>query len=86
MLLHPPFPRPSSVFVGRADELRRVGELLPIDVLFLVYGMAGVGKSEFVYEAIECARQAPRFAGAPALLLRAQAGQGAAALLADLLG
>lgn len=84
MLLHPPFPRSSSAFVGRGDELRRIDELVGSEVLFLVYGLAGMGKSEFVYKAIEEARLTPRFRSAPALLLQAREGYRAEHLLSIL--
>ena len=45
----PPFPRAAPTFVGRQRELQRVLDLLDSDVLFLVYGVGGIGKSEFVY-------------------------------------
>ncbi|HEX2569508.1 MAG TPA: AAA family ATPase [Polyangia bacterium] len=75
MQLHLPFPRSTSAFVGRKDELQRVGELLGTEALFLVYGIAGIGKSEFVYKAIEEAQKTPRFRSAPPILLQARADQ-----------
>lgn len=84
MLLHPPFPRSSGAFVDREHELGRTAELIGAEVLFLVYGLAGIGKSEFVYKAIEEARQTPRFRSAPALLLQAREGYRAEHLLSIL--
>lgn len=56
MRLHPPFPRPCSVFVGRVEERQRVLSFLDSEVLFLIYGIAGIGKSEFVYHLAEAAQ------------------------------
>jgi hypothetical protein len=84
MLLHPPFPRPSSGFVGRSEERRRVAELLSSEVLYLVYGIAGIGKSEFVYQAIEDARGTPRFSGASAVFAKALFGQSLGEFVAQL--
>ena len=46
MLLHPPFPRSSSLFTGRREELLRIAGLLEHEVLFLVYGIAGIGNGD----------------------------------------
>lgn len=81
MSLHPLFPRPCSAFVGRTDALRRTGELLPTEVLFLIYGVAGIGKSEFVYRVVEAAQQTPQFARAKAVLVTAQREQTGAQLV-----
>ncbi|HEU4536576.1 MAG TPA: ATP-binding protein, partial [Polyangiaceae bacterium] len=71
----PPFPRPVSGFVGREAELARVRALLPREALFLVYGVAGIGKSEFVYKMVEEARALAPLRRAPALAVAARAGQ-----------
>ncbi len=71
-LLAPPFPRAVNLFVGRQEELSRVRELLKDEVLFLVYGIGGIGKSEFVYKVIEEARASPPFRSAPPLLVQAR--------------
>src|SRR5262249_46268864 len=55
----PLFPHPVSGFVGRERELARVRSTLPREPLFLVYGVAGIGKSELVYKLVEEARALP---------------------------
>lgn len=75
MRLHPSFPRPCSVFVGRSGELRRALTLLPTEPLCLVYGIAGIGKSEFVYQLVEHARKLPPLDAMDALLVCPQPGQ-----------
>lgn len=84
MSLHPLFPRPCSAFVGRSDALRRTSELLPTEVLFLVYGVAGIGKSEFVYRVVEAAQQTPQFSRAKAVLVTAQREQTGAQLVTQI--
>lgn len=71
----PPFPRPVSGFVGREAELSRARTLLSREALFLIYGVAGIGKSEFVYKLVEEARSLGPLRRAPALVLSARAGQ-----------
>ncbi|HEU4411616.1 MAG TPA: helix-turn-helix domain-containing protein [Polyangiaceae bacterium] len=71
----PPFPRPVSGFVGREAELARARGLLSREALFLIYGVAGIGKSEFVYKMVEEARSLGALRRAPALALPARAGQ-----------
>ena len=68
----PPFPRPVSGFVGREAELARARSLLPRETLFLVYGVAGLGKSEFVYKVVEEARALPALRHAATLSLSAR--------------
>ncbi len=46
-------------FVGREPELARITELLDEEVLFVIYGVAGVGKTELAYRAFELARARP---------------------------
>ena len=75
MPLHAPFPRASSAFVGRRDELARVEELFADEVLFLVYGIAGIGKTEFVYKVFGEAQKLARLRAATPLLIQARAGQ-----------
>lgn len=53
MRLHSAFPRSCSVFTGRTAELQRALSLLPSTALLVVYGLAGIGKSEFVYRLVE---------------------------------
>lgn len=48
--IHVPFPRPSSSWAGRSRLIDRVLELFEGEVVFLVYGPAGIGKTELVYE------------------------------------
>lgn len=69
----PPFPRPVNGFVGREAELARARSLLSRETLFLVYGVAGIGKSEFVYKVVEEARALPAFRRAATLSLSARA-------------
>src|SRR5215470_6372433 len=54
-------PRATLAFVGREAELARVADLLDDEVLFLIYGVAGIGKSEFAYRTIELARARPEW-------------------------
>src|SRR5688500_16493741 len=51
-----PFPQPVATFVGRRDELARIGDLLQTCAVTLVYGVAGIGKTELCYRAIADAR------------------------------
>ncbi|MDC3982188.1 AAA family ATPase [Polyangium jinanense] len=69
-----PFPRAVTDFVGREAELSRVRALLPREPLFLVYGVAGIGKSEFVYKIVEEARSLPALRRASTIALAARAG------------
>ena len=65
----PPFPRAVRTFTGRQKELSRALSLLETEVLFLVYGVSGIGKSEFVYKLIEQARATPPWDGAQLILV-----------------
>jgi len=69
-----PFPRPVNDFVGRETELSRVRALLPREPLYLIYGVAGIGKTEFVYKIVEEARGLPALRRAPAIALAARQG------------
>jgi hypothetical protein len=69
-----PFPRPVGTFVGREDELRRVHELGEREVVFLIYGVGGIGKTELAYKAIEELRAREPWAKHEPVLLRAGAG------------
>jgi tetratricopeptide (TPR) repeat protein len=71
----PLFPRPVSSFVGREAELARARSLLARESLFFIYGVAGVGKSEFVYKLVDEARSLGPLRRAPALALSAREGQ-----------
>ena len=64
-----PFPRAVRTFTGRQKELARALALLDTEVLFLVYGVSGIGKSEFVYKLIEQARASPPWDGAQLVLV-----------------
>ncbi|HXT23060.1 MAG TPA: hypothetical protein VN923_20090, partial [Thermoanaerobaculia bacterium] len=70
----PPFPRPVNGFVGREPELSRVRALLPREPLFLIYGVAGIGKSEFVYKIVEEARAVPSLRRASTIAVSARVG------------
>lgn len=82
--LSPPFPRAVATWVGRAAELARALELLDGETLHLFYGVGGVGKSELVFKLVEEAQRTPRWSDAPAVVLAAQPGLGAAHLAAAL--
>jgi DNA-binding response OmpR family regulator len=60
--------------VGRDTELLRIGELLDEEVLFLIYGVAGIGKTELALRALEIARQRPRWKHALPTLVQVQPG------------
>lgn len=68
----PPFPRAVSRFVGRDVELARLRALLPREALFLVYGVAGIGKSELVYKLVEEARALPALRRAATIAVSAR--------------
>jgi len=78
------FPQPVATFVGRRDELARIAELLDASVVTLIYGVAGIGKTELGYQVIAEARRAGRFAGAAAVLWRVTPGSGLDAAAAAL--
>ncbi len=69
-------PQPISTFVGRVDQRARLGALLADQVVCLIYGVAGIGKTELCYRVAADARAAGPLAGAPARLWRATAGAG----------
>src|SRR4051794_3553781 len=66
------FPRPVGTFVGREEELGRVRELAEREVLFLVYGVGGIGKTELGYKAIEELRKREPWSTREPVLLRAE--------------
>ncbi len=68
-----PFPRAVPTYVGRDAELLRALELLDHETLHLVYGVGGVGKSEFVYKLVEEASVQPRWIGAIPVLVAVRA-------------
>jgi hypothetical protein len=76
-----PFPRPVPTFVGRSDELLRAHGLLARAPALLVYGVPGIGKSEFVYRLIDELREDPEWRRARPVLLQAQRGQSTASLV-----
>lgn len=47
------FPRAAPTYVGRSRELARATSLLSEETLHLVYGVAGIGKTEFVFKVFE---------------------------------
>lgn len=76
-----PFPHAVPTFVGRADELLRAHGLLARGPTLLVYGVPGIGKSEFVYRLIDELRESPAWRRARPVLLTAQRGQSVAELV-----
>lgn len=58
------FPRPASVFAGRDAECRRALRLLDRETLLLVYGIAGIGKTELIYRIVDDLRRTPRWRSA----------------------
>lgn len=73
--VHGPFPRAVPTFVGRAEELARAQGLIGRAALVLVYGVPGIGKTEFVYRLMEELRTDARWRRAQQILVRAQPGQ-----------
>lgn len=65
-------PRATLAFVGRERELARIAELLDEEVLFLIYGVAGIGKTELAYRALDLARAQPGWADAVPTLVQVQ--------------
>jgi tetratricopeptide (TPR) repeat protein len=65
----PAFPRPVSSFAGRETELQRITRLVDDEVVFLVYGVGGIGKSELVYRAIHELRTRPAWGDATPVLM-----------------
>ena len=47
------FPRAAPTYVGRSREIARAAALLGDETLHLVYGVAGIGKTEFVFKVFE---------------------------------
>ena len=75
-------PRATLAFVGREAELARIAELLDREVLFLIYGVAGIGKSEFAYRALELVRARPEWKDVVPTLVQMQDGMDEHHLLA----
>lgn len=65
-------PRSTLSFVGRDAELARIAELFDEDVLFLIYGVAGIGKTELAYRALELAQTRPGWSRAVPTLIQVQ--------------
>ncbi len=80
----PPFPRCVRTYVGRTGELARVAAMLDREPLFLIYGVGGIGKSEFVYKAIEALCDQPAWRSAEPILIAVRAGLSAEHVLAKL--
>ncbi len=79
-----PFPRAVPTYVGRDAELNRALELLDHETLHLIYGVGGVGKSEFVYKLVEEASVQPRWIGAIPVLVAVRAGMAVEHVIAAL--
>jgi tetratricopeptide (TPR) repeat protein/DNA-binding winged helix-turn-helix (wHTH) protein len=80
----PIFPRPVPTYVGRDAELERALGHLDDETLHLIYGVGGVGKSEFVFRVVEALRARPRWQDARALLVSARPGMAPEHLVASL--
>ncbi len=83
-----PFPRSVRTYVGRHAELERVLGLIDREPMVFVYGVGGIGKSEFVYRVVEHllddTGKASRWQTFPPVLLQMRAGAGVAHLVAQL--
>jgi tetratricopeptide (TPR) repeat protein len=76
------FQRAVSSFVGRDGELARVRELIDREIVFLVYGVAGVGKSELVFKIFEELASDEAWSGHARMHVEVPAGRGVADLVA----
>lgn len=63
------FPRPVGTFIGRRREIARVLGFIEREVLFLIYGPGGIGKTEFVYKVIDELHDREPWASLPRVLL-----------------
>ncbi|HRI51078.1 MAG TPA: ATP-binding protein, partial [Pseudomonadota bacterium] len=79
-----PFPQPSPLFIGHKDELGRCRRLLEQSPLLLVYGVPGIGKTEFVYRLVADLLATRSWRRTQPIFLRAQAGQRIEQLVAQL--
>src|SRR5688500_11355757 len=77
-------PRPTSTFVGRDVELARAESLLAREVLCVVYGVPGIGKSELLYALSERVLQSPALGLQGAIILRCRSLRTGDALLSAL--
>lgn len=80
-----PFPHAVRRFTGRRAELDRVLAHADSEVLFFVYGLAGIGKTELVYQVVEELRARPKWAEATPVLVEIEPGSTAAQALAQML-
>ncbi len=81
----PVFPQPVRSFAGRRAELDRVIAHIDRDILFFIYGVGGIGKTEFAYQLIREVRSRPRWADATPVLVDVRPGASASRTLAQLL-
>lgn len=76
---HFPLPSPDPVFVGRAEELEYLRNLLRTDRYLLVHGPGGIGKTQLVLRALQAADT-----GRPVLWIEAERYDGVEAMRAAL--
>ncbi|MEM9488751.1 MAG: AAA family ATPase, partial [Myxococcota bacterium] len=79
-----PFPRSVRTYVGRTEERARIRDWLGRETLFLIYGVGGIGKSEFAYRVMEDLRGLPDWGEADTILLRVRRAMRPAHVLARL--
>ncbi len=79
------FPRPVRRLAGRRADLDRILAHLDDEVLFLVYGVGGIGKSELVYQLMREVRALPAWREATAIHLDVRPGASTGRALARLL-
>lgn len=70
---HKSLPPPIRSFVGRAFELARVEKMFDRETLFLIYGIAGIGKTEFAYRFVDRVRHQGSWCGATPLVYTVRA-------------
>ncbi|MCB9616617.1 MAG: AAA family ATPase [Sandaracinus sp.] len=80
-----PFPRPVRGFAGRRAELDRILRHLDDEVVFLVYGVGGIGKTELVYRAMAEVRERDAWREAVPVHLELREGESTTRALAELL-
>ena len=81
----PAFPHPARTFAGRRPELDRILAHIDQDVLFFIYGVGGIGKTELAYRLIRDVMELPRWAEATPVLVDVRPGMTAQRTLAQLL-